>query len=171
MDELISKFDYYLQFSPLLAILLAYLAGVVTSFTPCVYPVIPITVGFIGAQGANSKSRGFFLSLFYVLGLAVVYSSLGAFAALTGRLFGSLSTSPLAYFMAANICIFFGLSMFDVIIIQAPSFIRNHQFTGGKSRGIISAFFFGAISGFVIAPCTAPVLGTLLAFEIGRAHV
>ena len=171
MDSLISNFDYYLQFSPFVALLLSYAAGVFTSFTPCVYPIIPITIGFIGARGTGSRFKGFFLSLVYVLGLALVYAALGAFAALTGRLFGELSTHPLAYFIIANICIFFGLSMFDVVIIQVPAFLRNRQASMGNTRGLASIFLLGAASGFVVAPCTAPVLGTLLAFVGSKQNV
>lgn len=164
MENIFTNFDYYLQSSPFLALLLAYLAGVATSFTPCVYPIIPITVGVIGARGAESRFRGFLLSLVYVSGMALVYSFLGAFAALTGRLFGGISTSPITYFIIANICIFFALSMFDVVVIQAPAFLRNWQPVSKKSESFIPVFILGAASGLVIAPCTAPVLGTLLAF-------
>jgi len=72
-----------------------YAAGVLTSFTPCLYPIIPITVAYIGAKSAGSRSRGFLLSVFYVLGLSAVYSIFGLAAALTGRLFGSVASNPM----------------------------------------------------------------------------
>ncbi|MDY6861655.1 MAG: cytochrome c biogenesis protein CcdA [Thermodesulfobacteriota bacterium] len=171
MENLISNFEYYLKVSPFLALILSYVAGVMTSFTPCVYPVIPITIGFIGARGSATRLRGFLLSIFYVLGLAVIYALIGAFTALTGSLFGEISTNPIAYFIVANICIFFGLSMFDVVVIQAPAFLRNRQPSSGNSKGIVSAFIMGAASGFVVAPCTAPVLGVLLAFVASKQNV
>ncbi len=171
MENLISNFDYYLYSSPLVAFLLAFVAGVFVSFTPCLYPVIPIVVGFIGARGAESRLKGFTLSLFYVLGLAIVYVSLGVFAALTGRLFGEMGNNPLAYFIVANICILFGLAMFDVVVVQAPAFLRNLRPISNNSQGISSALLIGAISGFVASPCTAPVLGTLLTFVGSRQNV
>ena len=94
-DQLIGQFEFYLGQSLLFAYVAAYLAGVLVSFTPCVYPVIPITVAVIGGQRDISGARGFVLSLFFVLGLALTYTALGVFAALTGKLFGTIQTSPL----------------------------------------------------------------------------
>ena len=94
IENLLGNLHLYLQGSILLAFLAAYIGGVLVGFTPCMYPLIPITVGFIGAQGSASKLRGFLLSLFYVLGLAITYSIMGAVAALSGRLFGQMQTTP-----------------------------------------------------------------------------
>ncbi len=88
IESLTGNLEAAIQSSPLVAVIISLLAGIATSFTPCIYPLIPITVGFIGAKGAPTRLRGFFLSLMYVLGLAIVYASLGAFAALTGQFFG-----------------------------------------------------------------------------------
>ena len=118
MEELISKFDIYLQSAPLIALMVAFLAGVITSFTPCVYPLIPVTVGFIGAKSANSRGRAFKLSLCYVLGIAIIYSSLGMFAALSGQFFGQISTNKWTYLFVGNIFLLFGLSMLDVFSLE-----------------------------------------------------
>src|SRR5262250_1384821 len=81
----------------LAAYLFVFAAGVLTSFTPCVYPMIPVTVTYIGRTQAGSKKRAAMRSLVYVVGIAVVYSSLGAFAALTKQFFGQISTNPWIY--------------------------------------------------------------------------
>ena len=94
VDNFVNGLSGYLQGSFLLAYLAVYLGGVLVSFTPCVYPVIPITAAFIGAQGSGSRGRGFLLSLIYVLGMAVTYTLLGAIAALSGKLFGQIQASP-----------------------------------------------------------------------------
>jgi thiol:disulfide interchange protein DsbD len=170
MEHLISRFDVYLYGSPFIALMIAFAAGVLTSFTPCVYPLIPITVGFIGAKGSVTKSRGFYLSLLYVLGLACVYASLGAFAALSGKLFGQISTSPWTYILVGNICLLFGLSLLDVFTLQfqvPSSWQPQVQQTGGG----LTAFLFGGCSGLVAGPCTTPVLGSLLAFVASRQNV
>ncbi|HOQ43373.1 MAG TPA: cytochrome c biogenesis protein CcdA, partial [Smithellaceae bacterium] len=120
IENLVNNLSLYIQNSVFLSFLAAYLGGVVISFTPCTYPLIPVTVGFIGAQGASSKLRGFLLSLFYVLGLSVTYAILGAVAALSGRLFGQMQTTPLVYIIMANICLIMGLSMLDVFKISIP---------------------------------------------------
>ncbi|KAF0156929.1 MAG: thiol:disulfide interchange protein DsbD [Syntrophaceae bacterium] len=171
IENLISNLSGYLQGSTILAFVAAYLGGLVISFTPCTYPLIPITVGFIGAQGASSKLRGFLLSLFYVLGLAVTYAALGAVAALSGKLFGQMQTTPLVYFIMANVCLIMGLSMLDVFKISIPIPQRMMKYSGGGKKGFIASFLLGAASGFVIGPCTAPALGVLLGFVALQTHV
>ncbi len=163
IENLINNLSLYLQGSAILAFVAAYLGGVVISFTPCTYPLIPVTVGIIGAQGASSKLRGFLLSLFYVLGLAVTYAALGAVAALSGRLFGQMQTTPLVYFIMANIFLIMGLSMLDVFKISIPIPQKVMKYSGGK-KGFATSFLLGAASGFVIGPCTAPVLAVLLGY-------
>src|SRR5574341_2262825 len=117
MEDFLSRIEEYLQSAPLLALLAAYIGGVLTSFTPCVYPIIPITVSYIGARGEGSKLKGFFLCLTHVLGIAVTYSALGAFAALTGRFFGDISTNPWSFFITGNIILLMALSMLGVFNI------------------------------------------------------
>lgn len=164
IENLINNLSTYLQGSVVLAFVAAYLGGLVISFTPCTYPLIPVTAGFIGAQGASSKMRGFLLSLFYVLGLAVTYAALGAVAALSGRLFGQMQTTPLVYFIMANICLIMGLSMLDVFKISIPIPQKMMNFSGNGKKGFIPSFLLGAVSGFVIGPCTAPALAVLLGY-------
>lgn len=171
IENLINNLSVYLQGSAVMAFVAAYLGGLVISFTPCTYPLIPVTVGFIGAQGASSKLRGFLLSLFYVLGLAVTYAILGAAAALSGRLFGQMQTTPLVYFIMANICMMMGLSMLDVFKISIPIPQRIMKYSGGGKKGFIPSFLLGAASGFVIGPCTAPVLAVLLGYVALKTHV
>ena len=94
IEGFIANLSQYLEGSVMLAFAAAYLGGVLISFTPCTYPLIPVTVGLIGAQGASSRLRGFFLSLFYVAGMAATYAALGTAAAMSGRLFGQMQTTP-----------------------------------------------------------------------------
>jgi len=170
MENLINNFNSYLYGAPFTAVLISFLAGVLTSFTPCVYPLIPITVGFIGARSSASKTRGFYLSLLYVLGLACVYAALGAFAALTGKLFGQIGTSPWTYLFVGNVCLLFGLAMLDVFTIQFQ-FLSAAQPRLQQSGGGVTAFLFGGCSGLVAGPCTTPVLGALLTFVASRQNV
>jgi len=164
IENLLSNFNAYLQGSLFLAFLAAYIGGVVVSFTPCTYPLIPVTVGYIGARSASSKLRGFVLSLFYVLGLAVTYAALGAAAALTGKLFGQMQTTPLTYFLMANLFIIMGLAMLGVFNISLPVPQKLMNATGNIRKGFIGSFLLGAASGFVIGPCTAPILGVILGY-------
>jgi thiol:disulfide interchange protein DsbD len=170
IENLTGNLEAAIQSAPLLAVVISLAAGVATSFTPCVYPLIPITVGFIGAKGSTTRIRGFYLSLMYVLGLAIVYSSLGAFAALTGKLFGQIQTNPWAYLVVANICIIFGLAMLDVINIQFTWFAR-FGVAEAKTKGGISAILLGGSSALIAAPCAAPVLGVLLTYVGTKQNV
>ena len=91
-------------------------AGVLVSFTPCVYPVLPITASFIGGINTRgSRLMGFLISLLYVLGLAVTYCSLGVIAALTGKFFGQIQNHPLVFLFVGNVTLVFALVMLDII--------------------------------------------------------
>src|ERR1700716_3904144 len=110
--------------NPVLALTALFVGGVLTSLTPCVYPMIPITAAIVGGQTAGqpvSRLRPVLLTLMYVVGLALVYSALGVFAGLTGTLFGSVSTNPWLYFAMANVLILAALGMLDVIPIRLPA--------------------------------------------------
>jgi thiol:disulfide interchange protein DsbD len=102
--------------------------------------------------------------------MAATYSALGAFAALTGKLFGAASTNPILYLVVANIFIFLGLSMLDVFTLPIPSFLTSRQ-PGKKSGGYLGAFMVGLLAGTVAAPCTAPVLGVVLTFVAAKQNV
>jgi cytochrome c-type biogenesis protein len=163
LDTFTQNLESAIHTAPLIAIAISLAAGVATSFTPCVYPLIPITVGFIGAKGSPTRIRGFYLSLMYVIGLALVYSCLGAFAALTGKFFGHIQSNPWVHFLVANICIVFGLAMLDVITIQF-TWDPLHSAFRMERRGGITSLAMGGASALIAAPCTAPVLGILLTF-------
>lgn len=167
MEGFFELFKYYLESGQAFAYIIALLAGILTSFTPCVYPVIPITIGYIGANAAGSKGIGFLLSVSYVIGIAVTYSILGSIAALTGKIFGQASTSPISYFIVANLCILLGVSMLGVFNIPIPSFLTGLR-PKAKGQGIFAAFFVGLASGLIMGPCTAPVLAVILAYVATR---
>lgn len=148
--------------------LIAFGSGVLVSFTPCVYPVLPMTVGFIaGLNTKGSKLMGFFISLIYVLGMAVTYSGFAVFAALSGKIFGQIQNQPVIFIIVANIILYFSLVMLDVV--PFPGF-------GGKQAkvkpgSLFGVFLFGMTSGLVVGPCTAPVLGTLLAYIATKQNI
>ncbi len=171
IESFIEGLSVYLQESFILAYLAVYLGGVLVSFTPCVYPVVPVTIAFIGARASGSKRRGFLLSVIYVLGMAVTYTVLGGIAALSGKLFGQLQTNPWTYFLMANICILMGLSMLEVYLlpIRIPQFIARIQ-PRSQSQGLVSSFLVGAASGLIMGPCTAPVLAVLLGYVATRQN-
>jgi thiol:disulfide interchange protein DsbD len=160
--------------NPALALPVVFAGGVLTSWTPCIYPMIPITVAIVGGQslGAGggaatgavqqSKWRTVSLTLSYAVGLALVYALLGAVAGLTGTLFGSISTNPWLYFAMANLLILFALAMLDVLPVRVPQAVLRRASEAGKGGGVAGAFAMGAVSGLVAAPCGAPVMAAVL---------
>jgi cytochrome c-type biogenesis protein len=147
----------------------AFLGGILVSFTPCVYPLIPVTLGFIGVRAGQSRLRGLSLSLVYVLGIAITYSILGLIAALSGTLFGRVATNPISFFIIGNACIISGLSFFDVLNISfSRIFLQNKIKTNG---GYISVFLLGLTSGLVVSPCVGPALGPILFIVASKQNI
>lgn len=140
---------------------LVFLAGLALNLTPCVYPLIPITVGFFSRQSEGKTSRTFGLALAYVLGMSVTYSALGVFAALSGSLFGSWLQKPAVLVGIAVVVLALALSMFGLYEIQAPHFITDR--TGSKA-GVAGALTMGLFVGFVAAPCIGPFVLSLLTY-------
>jgi thiol:disulfide interchange protein len=162
--------EHVIAETPLLAYPVVYAAGVLTSFTPCVYPMIPITVGLIGGMSAGNRLRGFLLSLCYVVGLSITYAVLGALAALTGAFFGQVATDPWVNLAVGALILLMGLAMLGAWEIRVPSFLVPRA-GGGAGKGWLGALLVGATSGFVAAPCTAPALGAVLAYVATRRSV
>lgn len=150
------------QHGIVLALVLMFVGGLLTSLTPCVYPLIPITVSFFGATKAGTF-KGFLLSLVFVLGMATMYSILGVSAAATGSVFGAVMANPVVIGGIALIFVAFALSMFGAYKIQLPSAVQARlQTVGGSGWG--GAFLAGVVAGIIAAPCTGPVLGAALTY-------
>jgi thiol:disulfide interchange protein DsbD len=160
VEDFLAQFENFLQGKPLLAVAAAYLGGLLASMTPCVYPMIPITIGVIGNSNlGGSRRRGLQLSLIYVTGMALTYAALGFFAAATGRFFGAINTNPWIYVIVGNVVLLLGLAMLEVF--HLPTFAPRFA---SQVKGVPGVFISGLVSGLVAGPCTAPVLGVLLAY-------
>ncbi len=164
ISSISKKFTFALNNNLLLAFLLVFLGGFLTSLTPCVYPIIPITIGYIGSKSKNSKWKGFILSLFFVLGLSITYSLLGIIAAKTGAVFGSLMQTPPVLGIIAAIFIIMAISMFGAFDIQLPSSIAGKLQSSSNKKGILGAILIGMITGLIAAPCVGPIIISLLAW-------
>lgn len=153
-----------LQHRPLVAVPLLFGAGVLTSTNPCIWPMIPITVGTIAGVGAQQRSRRrtVGLTLTYVAGLALFYAILGLIAGLTGSLFGTISSNRWALLAIGNLLLVFALAMLDVIPVRMPA--RLLAWAGGLGGGgtYPAVFLLGATSGLVAAPCGAPAFAAVL---------
>ncbi|MFH1359960.1 MAG: cytochrome c biogenesis protein CcdA [Candidatus Omnitrophota bacterium] len=140
--------------------IIAFWGGVLVSFTPCVYPLIPITASYIGGiDTKGSKLMGFLLSVIYVFGIAMTYCILGILAALTGQVFGRIQNSPIVSLIVGCILVFFGLVLLDIIPLS--SFGANIR-QKIKPTNLWTVLLFGMASGLAVSPCATPVLGTLL---------
>jgi cytochrome c-type biogenesis protein len=149
--------------SPLAALATLFGAGVLTSLTPCVYPMIPITASVIAGttREGQSRARTVGLTLTYAVGLATLYAFLGALAGVSGTLFGSVSASPWALGAIGNLLLLFALVMLDVLPVPMPR--RLVQWAGSREGGSYGAVFvLGATSGVVAAPCGAPAFAVVL---------
>lgn len=142
------------------SLLFIFLGGLALNLTPCVYPLIPITVSYFGGQTGGRPAKVFGLATLYILGMAVTYSVLGVLAALSGSLFGAALQSPPVLIFIALVMITLALSMFGLYEFKVPSALM--QIAGGSKPGLFGAFFMGLTVGFVAAPCIGPfVLGLL----------
>ncbi len=148
------------------ALLLAFVFGLLSSLTPCVYPVIPITVAYIGSRSeGKGKGTGFLLSLAFVGGLALVYATLGAVSATAGQAFGSLTQTPWVGLPIAALFFALSLSMFNLFEFKTPAALTNRieaTKQKGKGRGFLGAFLIGALSGLVASPCIGPLILAIL---------
>jgi thiol:disulfide interchange protein DsbD len=148
-----------------LVLLSIFAGGLALNLTPCVYPVIPLTIGFFGGQSGGSKGRMFGLAGLYVLGMATMYSVLGVGAALSGRLFGSMLQNPWVLSAIAAALVAMALSMFGVWDIRLPTRLMNRA---GARVGPAGAFGMGLFVGVVAAPCIGGFIVGLLAFVAAR---
>jgi len=150
-----------------LTLLVLFLGGLALNLTPCVFPMIPITLGFFAMQSDGRRSRRFALSAAYVAGLVIMYSALGVLAALSGKIFGSWLQHPAVLIALAVLMLVLASSMFGAWEMTVPQFIGRRS--GGRA-GLVGAGVMGLFVGIVAAPCVGPVVVALftLVAEIGK---
>ena len=136
-------------------------AGLLASLTPCVYPMIPITMAIIGAKGGG-RARGLALSAALVLGMATTYTALGVLAARTGAAFGAFAQSPGFLIPVSILFALFALSLLGGFEISLPARLQSRLQGSGPRQGLAGAFGMGLVLGPISAPCVGPVIGTVL---------
>jgi len=162
------------------AIIAFFIFGLALNLTPCVYPVIPLTIGYFGGQSGRSKGSSFLMASFYVIGIAIIFAILGLISGLAGKQWGFLFQNPWFVIVVTTIILAMAASMFGAFEITVPSWLTASL---GKSReGNIGALVMGLTVGIVIAPCAAGIIiglvglvaklgivakGTLLFFIMG----
>ncbi len=164
-DEISGLVDDY---GLILTFFIIFFGGLALNLTPCVYPLIPITISFFGGQD-TSKGRTFWMALAYVLGIAVTYSVLGVVAALGGGLFGALLTNPIVLLGIAAVLVGLSLSMFGVYEFRLPTGLMTAA--SQSKAGIFGSFFMGLTLGIVAAPCVGPFVIGLLTYVAAKQSV
>jgi thiol:disulfide interchange protein DsbD len=152
------------------AVGLIFVAGLATSLTPCVYPMIAITVSVFGARQAETRAKAALLSTFFVLGIAALFTPLGVISALTGSAFGSALANPWVVGTLAALFAVMAFSMFGFFDLALPSGLQNRLAQAG-GFGIRGAFVLGFVNGLIAAPCTGPVLAVLLTWVATTGNV
>jgi thiol:disulfide interchange protein DsbD len=148
-----------------LVFILVFLGGLALDLTPCIYPIIPITVSYFGGQSGGRSRRTFMLAALYVLGMAAMYSSLGVIASSSGSMLGSALQKPPVLIGVALVMAALSLSMFGLYEIRVPAGLS--RVAGTSKQGAVGAFLMGLTVGIVAAPCIGPFILGLLTFVGG----
>lgn len=152
-----------LKAGSLLAYVLVFVGGVGTSLTPCVYPLIPITLSIFGAGHDVTRSKALARAAAYVGGICVMYTSLGVTFALAGKAFGTFMANPWVMVPIAVVFLVMAASMFGAFELNLPPSLHERLNRVGGS-GFAGAFAMGLVSGIIAAPCTGPVLASILTY-------
>lgn len=168
MDGLMQSLQHALDSSSPLVIPLVFLGGAATGLSPCVYPTIPVVIGYISGQKGHTRLRGLALALTFVLGLAATYVLLGVTASFVGSVLG-LSRAGWAYVVAA-VCVLVGLNMAGLLPLSFSTWAPAKSKWAGMS-GFLGAFVLGMLFGLVASPCAMPVLTLILALIAAKGQV
>jgi thioredoxin:protein disulfide reductase len=152
-------------------LLFAFLLGLLLSLTPCIYPMIPITIGILHNQGKQSLMHNFLGSCCYAFGLSTMFALLGLLAAFAGASFGSLLSTPIFVIILVTFIGYMSLTMIGVINLRIPAFLQRSTNISSTSNPYVSAYFFGLISGSVASPCVSPGLALLLTLVATMGNV
>lgn len=150
----------------LVGLILVFIGGLALNLTPCVYPLIPITIGYFGGQSEGKTSRLFMMGLLFVLGMAVTYSVVGVVTSLSGAVFGALLQNTIVILVIVSIFIILSLSMFGVYEFKVPDSLVAKA--GGAKGGLFGAFFMGLTMGIVAAPCIGPFVIGLVTYVAAK---
>ncbi len=166
-DNIIYRF--LLEKGILVTFILIFLGGLALNLTPCVYPMIPITVSYFGSQKDEKPLVILGRAAAYVVGISLTYSTLGVTAALTGKILGSTLQSPMVLIGISTLLVILSLSMFGLYELQAPAWLLD-KVAAGNSQGWIGALVMGLVFGIVAAPCVDPFSIGLLTFVAAKAN-
>jgi len=164
MENLIHNFSNFLSNNIWLALITAFLAGVVSSFSPCVLSTIPLIIGYVGGYARKDKKLAYKYSLIFCLGIIVTFTLLGVASSLLGRLF--TGAGSWWYIILGAIMLIVGLQLIGVIEIG-----NNSCKIPNRRKGLAGAFFLGILGGVLSSPCSTPILAAILAFVASKGNI
>jgi cytochrome c biogenesis protein CcdA len=165
MTELLESLSKMITESGWLAPVLALVAGILTSFTPCSLSSIPLVVGYVGGIGQRDTKKAFWLSVTFAGGAAVTFTVLGVIASLAGKLIGT--SASWWYIILGILMVLMALQTWGVFEIIPSSYLISKN----KKKGYIGAFIAGILGGIFSSPCSTPVLIALLAIVAGKGSI
>ncbi len=143
-------------------LILSLLLGFLLSLTPCIFPMIPITIGILQGTGGNSRQKSFFIASAYTLGVSLTFAFLGLLIASGGLAFGEFTRSPFFVLSLVTFLSYLALSMFGLYDMHVPAFLKKRAQKKSEQGSVLSAFIFGALSGTIASPCLSPGLALIL---------
>ena len=164
MENLIHNFSTFLSNNIWLALITAFLAGVVSSFSPCVLSTIPLIIGYVGGYARKDKKLAYKYSLIFCLGIIVTFTLLGVASSLLGRLF--TGAGSWWYIILGAVMLIVGLQLVGVIEI-----VNNSCKLPSRRKGLAGAFFLGILGGVLSSPCSTPILAAILAFVASKGNI
>lgn len=165
MEAYLADIETLVQGQQAFAVMLVFLAGVLSAASPCVLAAIPLIIGFVGGYAEGNKARAAIYSAVFVLGLSLAFTLLGAAASYIGQLLGFLG-DWLIYGFAA-LAILMGLHLMGIISVPLP-LQRSVQV---KTQGLLGAFMLGLLTGAVSSPCATPVLAVVLGYVSSEGDI
>lgn len=164
MEQILNNFTNVLSNNIWLALVMSLVAGIVSSFSPCVLSTIPLVVGYVGGYASKDKKLAFKYSLFFSIGLVITFTAFGALSAILGKLM--TGTGKWWYIVLGIIMLITGLQILGVI-----EFKNNSCRMPAKRTGLIGAFFLGILGGVLSSPCSTPVLIAILTFVSVKGNI
>ena len=168
-EKLETKSNEKTKTSWLYLLIFAFITGLLTSFTPCIYPMIPITISILQSHHTNKFLHKFLASSIYVTGMAVVYACLGYIAATTSIIFGQWTANPWFIFFIVLFFLYLAFSMFGFYEMNLPKFLTHRKMPTNKNS-LFKIFLLGMISGTIASPCMTPALAMLLGIVAKQAN-
>jgi cytochrome c biogenesis protein CcdA len=165
MDAILEQLSELIKESMWLAPVLALVAGMLTSVTPCSLSSIPLVIGFVGGTGQKDTKKAFKLSLTFALGSAITFTALGTVASLMGNLIGT--SARWWYVVLGILMVLMALQTWEIFNFIPSTYLLSKN----KRRGYIGALIGGILGGIFSSPCSTPVLIALLAIVAGSGNI